>query len=89
MPTEAKHDIEQDDSYGWVSKSRGQWLVAHGRLDHRMRSATRILVIAEVDESVPPSIVRQQRHARNRRIGLQLEAGLPKHDLCFRAQRTA
>ena len=53
MRAVAQHDVDDDRGGGWVRGVRAYRGVAQRRIDHRMRAAARVVVVAHVDEDVP------------------------------------
>lgn len=48
MSPVAEYEIDEDHRYSWILCCREHALIAQDRVDHRMRSAERELIVTEI-----------------------------------------
>ena len=87
----AEHDVEEHHRRRRVGDLLANARVAQRRVDHRMRSALRELVVAHVDDGVLLALpdVLELSVARRRRVGERRDAGRGVDQLRLEAERAA
>src|SRR6185369_8723475 len=83
----AEHDVEHDRCRLRFGALRSHHRVALGRIDHRVRPAACVVVVAEVEEDVATALAVIRRRAVRGRIRAAREAAGQERELRFVAER--